>query len=268
MSGTYPTIEQILNLARVYLNDVMPGLTGTIGEGTQLFDSWPPALTVLNDAIDTYQQDIGLHGVPTFIQEAIITPITPINSSLGPGTPNPAAWQNLGFAGFFDGETQYSTPVLPSNLILPLRLWQRTSGASEDLSFMEVYPISSGLESVRQGIGLGRWEWRGDLIWFNGSTLTKDLRLRYQATANIPLTTQPSQFSTVTVPFLDSWQPLAYRIAFVFSQGRVPPPISAALESLYDKAVSRITARHTRQAQRTRYARPAYGDEEEYPFWY
>src|SRR5690348_11875607 len=208
MAGLYPSIEDVFNLARVELNDAFAGANSVQGEGRIFVDSWPPTITHLNEAIAQFKRDLENSGVTTNRTEVFYTSLPPINSSLGVGIPNPSAQQYLGFSGFFDGLTLLPSPTLPSDLITPLEIWSRNSGTN--LTYGKIDPASDGLPSMYQDYTLGQYEWRGDSIYFNGSLVSNDLRLRYEA-GLVPISTtlNPSLFPTTTIGFLDSTQPLA-----------------------------------------------------------
>lgn len=262
MPGPYPSIEDIFNLARVTVQDAMEG-----GAGRVITDSWAPLITLLNAAVIEYQRDLENGGVETLRRELFASPITPINGRYGLGVPDPATFQNLSYTGFFDGLNTTSAVALPADLLTPLRLWESTT--SSYTPFDAVLQAEAGLHSGMQSGSIGQWEWRGDAIWWNGSTLTKDIRLRYQARAGPwPLTLPPAQFPNTVVPFADSLDPLANLIAYAICAARLPPGGAAEMRQNYEKAKTQIINRSVRQRQGARYHRPSYGDEEDYPFWY
>src|SRR6185437_1440647 len=69
---------------------------------------------------------------------------------------------------------------LPSDLLVPLKLWERAAGSSDD--FLEMWDLTDhgGLPSQPQGAGLQFWEWRADGLYFLGATQDRQIRLRYQ----------------------------------------------------------------------------------------
>lgn len=258
-SALYPSIEQVFNLARVYLNDAFAGATGTLGEGRIFTDTWTPNLTILNDAIDTYQLDLEDANVLSLRKETIITNIPVIWSAYGQGTPDPAALQNISFAGFFDGTNQTTTPALPTDLVLPLEISQRTTGT--DLTFAPMSESPGMIESQYQDFNLGTWEWRTDAIYWNGALTNKDIRLRYQATYAIPLSVAPSAFPTTYITLMDCLRPLAAQVAYIFSASRNLPGGANGLLAEYNMALARVIQRYTRQKQSIVYERSPYGQD-------
>lgn len=266
--GPYPSVEDVFNAARIFLDDAMQGSTSTWGEGRVFTDAMTPMnLSVLNLALQDLKRYLENHGHTTYRVETILTPITPINSSLGLAVPNPAVQQSLSYAGFNDGLNLNTSLKLPPDLISPLKLWQRMTGTN--LLFTEFYPAASGLPSLNQGQGLGWWEWRGDSIFWNGSTMTNDLRLRYEGQVQLVATnTLPANFPTTQVGVADSADCLGFKVAYIVSLGKTQPGAAEDLNNNYLKAASLIANRMTRQNQRTKYSRCSFGDEEEYPFYY
>lgn len=69
---------------------------------------------------------------------------------------------------------------LPSDLIVPVKIWERASGSSDDFVEMTDLTAHDGLPSEPQGQMLRFWEWRTDGLYFLGATQDTQIRLRYQ----------------------------------------------------------------------------------------
>ena len=72
---------------------------------------------------------------------------------------------------------------LPSDLLVPLKLWERPSGpAGAGQDFQEMVDLTNhgGLPSRPQGATLDLWEWRADGIYFLGATRDTQVRIRYE----------------------------------------------------------------------------------------
>jgi len=69
---------------------------------------------------------------------------------------------------------------LPPDLLVPVKLWERANGSSDD--FMEMTDLTDhdGLPSEPQSQTLCYWEWRADGLYFLGATQDTQIRLRYQ----------------------------------------------------------------------------------------
>ena len=73
-----------------------------------------------------------------------------------------------------------SSGQLPSDLLVPLRLWERPYGAGGDFSEMTDLSNQGGLPSESQTSTLRYWEWRADGIYMLGATQDTQVRLRYR----------------------------------------------------------------------------------------
>jgi hypothetical protein len=246
----YPTIEDVFNLTRVIINDAFSS-----GAGRIFIDTWTPNLTILNLAIQTYQRDIEDSGVAALRKETIITGLPSITG----GEPDPAILCRLGFDGYDDGSGSVNTSYkLPTDCILPYELWQRNNGTS--LTFSIVAFAAGHVPSQYQDYSLGQWEFRSDSIYFNGSLVTKDVQIRYQASAATVLGTSTANFSTTKIELMDCLEPLAYRTAYIFSMGRAGSnPNTAALLAHYERAKNAIVQRYLRAQQFATWEKEPYG---------
>lgn len=257
-SPYYENVETVLLMARTLVNDTFAGATQTAGEGRVFTDSAPFIIPLYNNAVKHLQRDLENRGFPAQQAEAVITGLTPINGANGLGVGDPAAQVRLGFDGYFDGSTLNAAIALPAGLITPQRVYERV-GTSTNV-FNEIFEAQAGLQSRMQNASLGQWEWRGDSLYFNGSTQTMDVRLRYYAATGLLATNaNPNTFPTTSLPWLDSAEALAYRMAFEFCQARVPPGAANDLQAGYRVAMLGLAARYVRRAQRVQYRRSEFG---------
>lgn len=270
----YPTVADLMLLTRAHVNDTFKGATGTPGEGRVLVDSAPFMLPFLNEAIADYQRFLDNAGIATNIKEVFYmqttnTQIPPINGPTGPGSPDPAMRQHLSYTGFFDGFTNYAQPALPSDLLVPKKMWQRTAGAG--LTFAEFLPTEDddGLQSYFQGIDLGNWEWRDDGIWWNGAIQPKEVRLRYIGQAAFyGEALSPADFPTTPLPFRDCLEALALLVAEKFCSARLPAGATDGLITKFMTVMQMVINRHTLALQTRRYSRAPYGEDGDiFGFW-
>lgn len=240
----YPTIEQIFNLARVYIDDAYAGSTGTLGEGRNFTDSFTPNLTILNEAITDFIRDMENANVPILHKEANVLNLPVVHGVNGSGIADPAVLCYLGFSGFWDGTTLNATPTLPTDLVVPITVMQRASGATN--VFGAFVPVPGPIASANQTTGtLGNWEWRGDAIYMNGSTGSMDVRIVYRSYPTFwPLTTTPANFPTTSVPLMDCLEPLAFRTGYIFAQSKVQQGAAQELLQNYDHSVAKIAQRY------------------------
>lgn len=260
VAGPYPTIEQVFNLARVFLNDTFAGATNTLGEGRIFTDTWTPNLTILNEALAELQRDLANLGVPRTTKEVFILDLPYINGPRGPSIADCTVQTFLSYGGYWDGSTLWTSFNLPVDLYQPIRIWQRATNTGTTFGNLE--QADDGLKSIYQDQTLGGWDWRGDALYFNGSIVNIDIRIKYEATIGFYGNIAPTAFSTTMIPFLDSLSALAYRCAYIFADAREPgTPGSTSLLANYQAETGKMANRHTRQRQRTRFRRPAYGSE-------
>ena len=178
-TSPYDSADYVLNVARSLGNDAIRSLAGNL-----LADSVPATQVFLNTAYRHLQRKLGNAGYGTFkktLQVLGLTPATPID----PGTR-----VILSYTGYFDGTTNYPTPVLPPDLCWPLRLRERRNGTTN--AFQDMAKANDGLESRRQLIYLGDWDYEGDAIVMNGSSQINDLELYYTPfLPDLSITTTP-----------------------------------------------------------------------------
>jgi len=68
---------------------------------------------------------------------------------------------------------------LPTDLLMPLKIWERPEGSSDDFFLMTNLTDGGGLPPQPQGQTLEAWEWRTDGLAFIGATQDTQIRLRY-----------------------------------------------------------------------------------------
>ena len=69
---------------------------------------------------------------------------------------------------------------LPTDLLRPVKLWERASGSSDDFAEMIDLTGHGGLPSRPQQAQLGVWEWRNDGIYLVGAMQANQVRIRYE----------------------------------------------------------------------------------------
>src|SRR6516164_8369263 len=146
--GTFPVAEDVMNLARALINDMIRATGGQI-----LTDTAPYTVFFLNSAIRKTQRYLANNGLlSNVVDNAILTPITPVANQ------DPATQVFISALGYYDGSTTHSSVVLPPDLILPLSLMQRQTGSGAQ--FTPMYPAKLPLMSRMPGQFFGEWEWQ------------------------------------------------------------------------------------------------------------
>jgi hypothetical protein len=215
-SSAYNTAGQITSLVRSLLNDSQGNLfTDTV------------LLPYANSAYRKVQRALGNAGAGGFLSDdvllvvpAVTTPDTSLQVSITDATAPPNQ--------------------LPTDLLVPVKLWERPNGSSDDFVEMVDMTRHGGLPSRMQDVTLSVWEWRGDGIYFLGATQDTQIRLRY-------LKAYPD-LTDATSPVLvrNAQEAIAYATAALAGWSRGSPlsekwdeAASDALEDLISQAVRR-----------------------------
>lgn len=229
-----------MQAARVICNDAGLSIAGNL-----LADTQPYATTLLNMGYRCLQEDLTDSGVETMAKETTIVGLTASSAPTDPGI-----YAVLTYSGWDNGAGPAATPTLPSDMVGPLRLSERTTGSVQQ--FIPMFPVNDGLPSRAKFSRLGEWDWRGDALWFVGATQSNDIRVRYnQFLPELILNGQGAP-SSVLIPRSD--RALAYKIAEIFAEGR-GSELAASFEEKYQKYLSKITSRTARRKQRGQHRR-------------
>jgi hypothetical protein len=237
----YPTAEQVLRLTRVFCLDAGISLDGDL-----LADTSNYTFPILQSAYEYVQQELINHGYEAPTKETILLNVAPVPSALqGPGTQ-----VSIGHDNYFDGQQPQNAPLLPHDLITPLRLWERPAGSIQ--RFVEMKPALDGLDSLPQSTFLRQWEWREDRIYLIGSTQANDLRCRYKS--YFPALTK----AVDPVKIFQGGNAIAYDSAIKFAG-----PRAGEAQSYFtgerDKAIQQLVTRIARKNQRRNSRPQPYG---------
>ena len=236
MAAPYDNAEYVLNLARSIVNDASVSLTGSI-----LADTQPYTIPMLNSCYRDLQRELVNRGVETFVKEAILTGLLACTSN------DPAVQVYLSFTGYFDGTTLQVSPTLPSDLVMPIRLWERQSGMTSS-PFRQLQPTNDGLPTITQTGRMVYWEWKNDSIYFPGATQSNDLRMRYWSfLPDIAL-------STDTIQIFDAANCLAHKLGKEFGSAR-GSPLAQYMAAESDRYLQQIVNRTARKKQRGQHRR-------------
>jgi hypothetical protein len=172
----YDTADTALNFARASANDVGQTIAGS---PLQLGDTAPGTFAFLNLGWRRLQMVMTNNGIGTFVKTQVLPSI------LVAGTTDPGLYCYLNFYGFFDGVnffTPQTTPfstIIPSDMVGPLRLWERPSGQQKP--FEPMFRSHDGLPQVGKSLYLRVWNWENDQLNLIGATQQLDLQLRYNS---------------------------------------------------------------------------------------
>jgi hypothetical protein len=248
----YPTAGAVMNRARSFVNDSYLG-----GKGRILTNLAPFTAEYLNSALEELQDRIRNNGVITLTKDNVI--VSPI---LALAQPDPSQQILLAYTGLYVNGGWQKQPVLPGDLVSIERVWERQTGSG--LPFVHMTQPMEGLPSIYQGPHLRFWEYRQDGIAMVGSTVTADLRLRYQMqfgsiAPDVVSPTGNDSWNNIEIGILCSVNALATIVAYVYARARGAqgaPIMSADAE----KHIRLIINRYIRRAQSIHYNRKSYGE--------
>lgn len=243
----YDTAETVLNFVRIIMADYIQN-AGDIA-GDFFADTQPYTLPTLNLAWRLLQEKMALAGNARLQPTIIITGLPPVNSAV---SADPATFVYLSWLGFFNGVNLLDTPLLPPDLIFPIRLRERQSGTTQQ--FGDMHPATDGLPSVPPGSWLRIWEWMGipggagEAIYMKGSTLPIDLEVRYAAYLPDIVADQVGGLAATPIPVMRCAQALAYFTASIYVSPREGGAAkSTEYEEKGDKCLTKLLALPTKE---------------------
>ncbi len=195
VSGVSPTmsiapvdnLNTILNAARTRLQSDMPTLypvSGRVLDRTQAATQQG-----VNNAWRKMQESLANLGLTVLTDEVILLNV-PAVTNLDPATQCRIDWTSY-FDGTINtpGTDDYNAvlkqyvftggPVLPSNCIQPLKIWERASGQNAQFPGEPMEMILDGLPTFPKTSWNRCWEWRNNAVWLAGSVMAMDLRIKF-----------------------------------------------------------------------------------------
>lgn len=236
-ANPYPTVEQVMNIARARVNDMTNDSAGDL-----LADNVPSSQQYLNAAWSWLQKRCATAGVETFKKEITLFQL-PAQASQDPAN---QAW--VTWLGCSDGVNQYPMPTLPQDLIQPLSVWQRQSGSQGE--FFLMYQAQDGLP---RWFDYQVYDWRADGLYFYAPTYQRDLQIRYSAYRQSLDLTRPGD----AVPIMMCEDALGARIAFEFASARGAMQ-AGQMKQWADEAFEQIALGSSQRRQRQSTRRQPY----------
>jgi len=215
-SSAYNTAGQITSLVRSLLNDAAGNL---FTDGV--------LLPYANAAYRKVQRALANVQSGTFLTDdalLVIPAVSAVDTSLQVAVTDATAPPNQ----------------LPTDLLVPLKLWERAAGSSDAFAEMADLTGHGGLPSREQGSSLQFWEWRSDGMYFLGAIRDTQIRLRYEKAF--------PDLGDATSPVLvrNAQEAIAYFTAAMASAARGAPQAlrwdlagADALEDLVQRATQR-----------------------------
>lgn len=192
-----------------------------------------------NSAYRTIQRKIANAGGDEFVTEVQLVVAAILAANLGAGT------QTV---------INDATPApnqLPSNLLIPRKIWERPNLSTQDFGEMEDLTNHGGLPSRFQGATLREWEWRTDGLYFVGATQDTQIRLRY--TSAFPDLSGP----TDSVLIRGAQEAIAYGSAALVGGAR-GSPLAEKMDSMFQDAMEELVIENVRGQQNAGTRRRSY----------
>ena len=233
-SSGYGTASSVLSLVRSLLDDAAVA-TGDVFTDAVL-------IPFVNTAYHQVQFEMANHGIETFVKDNVILTVPAVTAA------DPSLQVTLN-----DTQNQMTTvaptPQIPTDLLVPTRIWERQTGSSEP--FLPMVQRTDGLPSELQQERLRFWEWRTDGIIFLGATQSNDVRLRYESV--LPDVVQGSD----TIQLRGAQDAIAFLAAALAAQSRGSPQ-AQVFDAAGNEALRKILVRGTRRQQHTLRRRRPY----------
>lgn len=245
------SVEYVLNLARVRLNDAIASLSGDV-----LTDNAPFTQALTNGAWRRLQSEFVRLDSPKLVNQGVVYSI-PVAAAISPATTVDSStycWMN--WSQFFDGVQYFTKPVLPSDLIAPIDIWERVTQTPDTGQFYEM-DRSSKFAPVPKVQRHWKWEWRNDALQLQGSTVVTDLLIRYAAYYPDFVTVGGTQWYQQTIPIPRVASAFAWLVAFEMAQSRGDQGADALNQHGMDEIATIVTGVEAQKMPRPRPMPPA-----------
>lgn len=238
----FPTVNDVLNRARAITNDAARTIAGNL-----LANSQPYTFEDFSKAYEDLQFELANHGYEDMIFDVVIPALPACNATVAT---DPGVQLYMSYTQFFDGVNTTNTPVLPNDMMIPLRMWERQNGTLQN--FYQVNPVNDGLPSITRTNNLRYWDWINNTIYFVGANQIQDIRLRY--VRRLPAIDNAS--SVIQIP--DAKNAIANLVAYTFAKSR-GSQLADSFKADATQDIERIVARTARKKQRGSHRRIGYG---------
>jgi hypothetical protein len=242
-TSAYQTVETIVLRARAILNDM------EIQGGDVLTDAAPFTMQFAMIAYESIQRQLAILGVEVNIDYFWLVglPTMPINDPEGRLIVDDTG-SHIVYPAGANGSDQL-TPILPSNLIVPLKLWERQNGTTNYPAPMK--QRNGGLNVMTQQTFLVDYEWIRDSLQFRGSLQSQDVKIKGEKQlAAIASVNDP-------VPIRGVTNAAAYELAAAFANSR-GSPLGAGMDQVGQSEIFALQQLSVRRRQRKHSRRRPY----------
>jgi len=240
----YDTVMNVVLSARTRMNDHVETLEANSGQILHNTDAFMQQL--FNGGWRAFQDVLVDRGYQRLTGDVVISGLPKV------AVTDPAIFCWLSRAGCFDGVSYYNTPALPSDFTHPLKVWERQNGYNMAFYEPPMEKIVDGLRTSAKTTGNLQWEWRQDAIWFPGSLVSEDFRIRYANYLSDFVDSATTRWYQQTVPILRCTDALSWFVCAELENARKGGD-AAVVESYFRKgtlATNRILNRDVRANQR------------------
>lgn len=213
-TAPYPNLENVLVYTRVRVNDAIVAVGGQT-----LVDTFAFTPYYVNLAWRMFQQYLISLGWSRFlVMNDIILSLPAVNS------PDTSLICTLSWSGYSSGGTVASTPVLPQNLVRPVKLAERPSGQAPNIAaFIDMDGPEQGIARIpsapkQQWNQI--WTWDNDQILLPGALAATDIRIDFQQYLADFTGTGNTFPGAQVVPILNCEDAFSGFIAYVFCEPR------------------------------------------------
>lgn len=203
----FDTLENIVNTARVRLNDAIQALGGDILTDDAVF-----TLTFITAAWRRFQQILANYGISIMKRQAVLFSV-PAQTQADFGA---EVWMD--WDGYFDGSVIQSAPILPPDLIFPLDLSERIAPSAG--TYFPIDQVFNGFPAIEQTEYNRLWEWRDNKVYMPGATGLTDIKLRYMGFLADFVANSVASFSTQVVPIVNCLSPFSWFLCCEVAKSR------------------------------------------------
>lgn len=208
------TANTILNSVRHRLNDALPSLYPTGGkvlDNTSAFTQ-----QCFNDGYRKFQEQLANLGYTALVREVVIEAVPAVTNT------DPASQTYMDWFTYYDGSNYSTTPVLPDDLVHPLKVWERWTGQNAPFPVDPMEYWLDGMPTGQKGNYNGVWEWRENAIYMPGSLMDMDWRIRYVRYLPDIVDVGSARWYNQTIPIPRCLEPLSLLICAEFAGARTP----------------------------------------------
>lgn len=260
----YDPVTTILNAARFRLNDKLSSLYPHSGK--ILDETMASTQQATNNAWRAMQTDLSGLGVERFKGEVLIQNVPPTTNF------DPASHQSISWTEFFDGTNYQTTPVLPSDLLIPLYMSERWAGTNFPFPPADEPNMRNkvdGLDHFWKNNALynRQWEWREEKINVPGCIRSMDWLIGFRKYLQDFVDVATQRWWTLPVPLIRCQDPFAWHICAEFCFARAADgdsqeqmlAVAQECKALADAATKQYANDTAMKNQRTNVRRVPYG---------